>query len=263
MDEVEMEITQALINEIRLLGSDCYLMELLVPGIAEKAKPGQFVELKTVPQGYFDPLLARPISIYKINKAAGTIALIFKVVGRGTTLLAGYQKGEILEVFGPIGNGFVIPEAVNAIALVAGGIGMPPLFSLAESERQRNYTLFYGARNQRDLIELHEWERLNVPVVIATDDGSLGYHGLITEPLLKQINAQKVQFIVACGPKPMLRAVQKIALENNIPGLLSLESHMACGVGACLGCTCNTKAGYKRVCVDGPVFGMDEVNFDD
>jgi dihydroorotate dehydrogenase electron transfer subunit len=153
-----------------------------------------------------------------------------------------------------------MPET-RRIALIAGGIGMPPLFGLAETVRGPQYTLFYGARSQNDLLELDQWSKLGIPVHTATDDGSAGYHGLITDVLSNGLSAGAFDYLVACGPKPMLAAVQGLAVSHGVPGELSLESYMACGVGACLGCVCSTNQGYKRVCVDGPVFKAGEVKF--
>ena len=257
--------TQALITKINTLGAGYYELELLAPEIALAAKPGQFVQLKVAEPDTYDPLLGRPISFYRINPASGSIALIFKVMGRGTTLLAGKKAGEIIEVIGPIGNGFTIPEATRRLALIAGGIGMPPLFCLAEALRkakpQLEMAFFYGGRSSRDLLTLDAWETLNLKLYLTTDDGSQGDAGLVTESFLRHHQEAEYDFLVACGPNVMLKAVKAIAARERINGQMSLEAHMACGVGACLGCTCQTKTGNRRVCVDGPVFGLGEVEF--
>lgn len=255
-----MELVQALIVEKLILGPGYYRYDLLAPAIAAVARPGQFIEVKAAENGSADPILARPLSIYRIDPDAGVISILFKEVGRGTRMIGTKQTGHLITVFGPIGNGFTLPEA-RSVGLVGGGIGMPPLYGLAKACPGSQYTLFYGARSRKDLLELNSWSELGIPVRTATEDGSTGYHGLITDVLAKALSAGTVDYLVACGPKPMLAAVQKLAEAYGIPGELSLEAYMACGVGACLGCTCMTTHGYQRVCVDGPVFKIGEVNF--
>jgi len=253
---------------LRELAPAYFELRVLAPDIARLARPGQFAQLRVGQTGSIDPLLARPISISHADRASGEVSFIFKVVGRGTAMLAERAHNEHMVVLGPIGHPFEIPPAVTHLALVAGGVGMPPLFFLAETLR-REYpemaiTLYYGGRTQDDLLLLPEWEALGIArIVLATDDGSRGYHGLITEPLQCDLGQKSIDFLAGCGPRPMLRAVQKLAQAAGIPGQLSLEARMACGVGACLGCVCGTISGHRRVCVDGPVFSLDEVTIDD
>ena len=256
---------QAKIIGLAELSSGYFQLLLQAPAIAAAALPGQFVQIRVAGPGGIDPLLARPLSIHRALPS-GELSVIFKVVGRGTARLAAVKAGTSLTVLGPIGKGFAIPEFTGHLALLAGGVGMPPLFFLAEwlrrTRRAPAITLFYGGRNGADLLCLPEWEALWVSVVTATDDGSHGFHGLVTEPFRQQLTERAVDFLAACGPRPMLRAVQRLALAHGIPGQLSLEARMACGVGACLGCVCATLTGHRRVCVDGPVFALEEVNFD-
>ncbi len=253
---------KAVITENKFLGAGYHLLNLLVAEIPEAAKPGQFVQVRVTTEGN-EPLLSRPISIYRYDAASSSLALVFKVVGKGTDLLAKRNPGEIIELLGPLGNGFAIPETAKRVALIAGGVGMPPLYCLAEKLIRKGskteFNLFYGARTKSDLLELSAWERLKVKIFPMTDDGSYGKAGLVTESFQKEHEQTPFDFVVACGPQPMLKAVQQIALATNIPGQLSMEAHMACGVGACLGCVCKTKSGYQRVCVEGPVFEISEV----
>ncbi len=259
--------TQALILDASILAPGYYLFKVLAPEIAMTAGPGQFIQIGVNAPGANDPILPRPISLFSRNEAEGSISFIFKVVGRGTGILAGKKKGELLSVRGPIGNGFSVAGTVRNILLIAGGIGMPPLYFLAEfikqTAPQKELMLFYGGRTGRDLLVLEKWSDLGVKVFPATDDGSAGYHGIVTEYLSKELELKHMQtipdFLAACGPGPMLKAVQKITGVLGIPGQLSLEANMACGVGACLGCVCETTLGFRRVCADGPVFPADEV----
>lgn len=257
---------QATLTSRLELSPGYFQLQMHAPEIAAAAWPGQFLQIRVAEPGVVDPLLARPISIQQVQPDTGEISVIFKVVGRGTARLAGLHDGSTLCVLGPIGNGFHIPDAARAIALVAGGVGMPPLFFLAETlrraRREVSILCCFGGRSAADLLLLPQWEALNVTMLLATDDGSRGHHGLVTTLLRSQLAAHPIDFLAACGPRPMLRAVQRLAQDLGIAGQLSLEARMACGIGACLGCVCATVAGNRRVCVDGPVFPLDEVNFD-
>ncbi len=260
-----MHLVQSVISEIKQVGPGYFRLKLIASKIAAAAKPGQFIQIRVADELSVDPLLARPVSIFRINRGEGSISLLFKVVGRGTKLLASKRKGDTLPIWGPIGNGFEVPKETGNIALIAGGIGMPPLFCLQEQlSLQPNpprLTLFYGGRARQDLLGIDLWEKSSVPVKIATEDGSAGFKGFVTELFVNEHQTNKYDFIFACGPAPMLDAIQKIAVLSGIPGQVSLEAHMACGVGACLGCTCQTNKGSRRVCVDGPVFSIKEVIF--
>jgi dihydroorotate dehydrogenase electron transfer subunit len=257
---------KALLIENTGIAPGYYRMRLSAPEVAAVAQPGQFIQLRVAEAACTDPLLPRPISFFRINRTAGELELIYKTVGRGTQILAAQPTGVLLEILGPLGNGFTPPATSGKIALVGGGVGMPPLFCLAETLRvcqpELSITLFYGARSRADLLELDRWRELGVTVFAVTEDGSLGSRGLVTPILFEQMQQVNYDYLAACGPKPMLKAVQQLALDHQLTGELSLEAHMACGVGACLGCTCQTTRGYRRVCVDGPVFSLNEVKFD-
>lgn len=234
--------------------------------IAKTAMPGQFVEIK-VGDGT-DPLLRRPISIHGVSKQR--VRLIYEVIGPGTQLLSGRKAGDFLDVIGPLGNGFKYGRITKKYdkrenILVAGGMGVAPLVFLAEKMRLNKPLVLIGARKKDQILCLSEFKALGCKVMIATDDGSLGFKGKVTE-LLKEILSKKSQAdksvsIYACGPQPMLKAVARLSCANNIASQLSLETHMACGFGACLGCVVSTKSGYKRVCKDGPVFSGKELTW--
>ncbi len=260
-----MYLVQSVINEIKKVAPGYFRLKLTASEIAAAAKPGQFIQIRVGDELSVDPLLARPISIFRINKEEGSIYILFRVVGKGTKLLAAKGKGDVLTIWGPIGNGFEVPEEMGNIALIAGGIGMPPLFCLQEQlslrENPPSLTLFYGGRTANDLLEMDLWEKSGATIKIATEDGSIGQKGLITEVFINEHSINQYDFIITCGPAPMLAEIQKIAVLSRLPGQISLEAHMACGVGACLGCTCQTNRGSRRVCVDGPVFSIKEVVF--
>jgi dihydroorotate dehydrogenase electron transfer subunit len=211
------------------------------------------------------------------------------VLGEGTQILSQRRKGEFLQVIGPLGNGFSYrsqgQEVRRSSVLVAGGMGVAPLIFLAEKLREIQNpkskiqnTVLIGAKTKNQILCEKEFKSCGYEVKIATDDGSKGFKGKVTE-LLRDILAssfklqasskhitkpvacslQPLVAIYACGPKPMLKEIAMLSRKYNIPSQVSLEEHMACGIGACLGCAVNTKQGYKRVCQDGPVFFADEI----
>lgn len=261
IDEPLVRLDAVVISQ-RAVGKDLYQLIFSAPEFVSLARPGQFVEILTGDKHSSDPLLRRPISLYSLDKKLGQAGIVYRAVGRGTQWLADRRAGEQLDIFGPVGNGFILPADAKKILLVAGGIGMPPLYGLVQAYPDRDYLLYYGGQKASDLILLKEWEKLGVPYRLATDDGSGEFAGRVTDRL-KVETPLGFDLCCACGPKPMLRALQQYLTNNNIKGLFSLEERMACGVGACLGCVCKTKNdGYQRVCVDGPVFPAEEVVFE-
>lgn len=229
--------------------------------IAKNALPGQFVNLRV--SDSFEPLLRRPISIHAVKGAK--VKLFYEVVGEGTKVLSQRKPGEFLDVIGPLGNGFDYHLALRAKAgkniLIAGGMGVAPLFFLAEKIKLTKPLVLIGAKTKKQILCEQEFTKLGCCVKIATDDGSLGFKGRVTD-LLKIILGQiKPAALFSCGPRPMLKAVSEIARENKIKAQLSLEEHMACGIGACLGCVVATKTGYQRACKDGPVFSSEELTW--
>jgi dihydroorotate dehydrogenase electron transfer subunit len=248
------------------LGHGAFLLEFEAPEAARAAQPGQFVMLR-IPGA--EVLLRRPFSICGLpgtfaDGGATAMQLLYKVVGCGTTLLAQLRPGAPLDLIAPLGHGFSIdlPEGAEPL-LVAGGIGAGPFPALvaALASRGRRARMIYGARTAADL-SLLDWFRAHCDeVVVTTDDGSLGVKGLVTGPLEELLCGPGGGnlSLFACGPEPMLKAVARLAQERNTPCELSLEAHMACGFGACLGCVvpvrrgAGEEPGYDRVCREGPV----------
>ena len=264
-------LVNALVTEHRQVAEDIFLMSLLAPEIAASAKAGQFIHIKCG-KG-LDPLLRRPFSLSSIDKARGTVSVIFEVRGRGTELLSDMIVGQQLDVLGPLGNSFFLDDLTNDdyLILVGGGIGAPPLIALAQALKVRglsNVTAILGAAMQAKLLPKEIFGQLGVEVLFATDDGSIGHHGFVTD-LLPQLtmDTDNRYAVFACGPRGMLQAVGDYCIKRNIPCQLSLEEVMACGVGACQGCVCKVKGNsgfdYVRVCRDGPVFKAEEVVWDD
>ena len=238
----------------RVMGT--YLMWLECPDIAGKSKPGQFVMVRC------DNLtLPRPLSIHQVNN--GNIALLFAVLdgGQGTNWLAQCRPTERIQVFGPLGNGFSIDNKIKRLLLVAGGMGIAPLYYAAQNavERGLKVTLLIGAQTVKQLYPQHLLPA-GIDIFTATDDGSAGEKSMVPNLIMKHIN--QADQVFSCGPLAMYRFMannrKNLGMEG-LPVQVSLETTMACGHGVCYGCTIRTKQGLKQVCQDGPVFDMGEV----
>jgi len=198
-----------------------------------------------------EPLLARPVSIHDADK--DTISFLYQVRGRGTELLARADKGDTVALTGPLGNGFALDKLHGRIAIVTGGIGIAPIFYLAANLPPENVTVLAGFRSTPYAVA--ELLRLGVSVQVATEDGCGGTRGFCTDIF----DPTAFDTVVTCGPTPMMARVAQLCVQAHVPCQASLEAHMACGVGACLGCAFPTTSGNKRVCADGPVFDAAEV----
>lgn len=249
------------VRHIRL-SRDLFELELTVPKLAAECEPGQFVHVKV---GVEDsPLLRRPLSLYDVDREQGRIILLYKVVGRGTGLLSRVPVGDYVDIMGPLGRGFTLPGPECNALLVGGGVGIAPLIFLARVLKSRNcrVKVLHGTRTGDELVAAERLEQIGAEYMTATMDGSNGFKGLVTELLNSEIDPQWAQFLYTCGPEPMMAVVAGYARDHNLPGQVSLEEHMACGVGACLGCARQTRADeqkYIKVCKDGPVFDVNDV----
>ena len=232
------------------------------PEIAALSKAGQFVHIR-VP-GF---TLRRPISICEVDKQAGTLRILFDVRGEGTRVLAQTKEGDLLDVMGPLGNGFELLEPNQKAVVVGGGIGVPPMLETAKSYG-KNATAILGFRDKDKIVLTEDFEAQHNRVMLATDDGSAGHHGLVTDLLRKRFEEGLPDIVYACGPKIMLKFVAQMCAEHGVRCQVSLEERMACGVGACLGCATPIRRDdgsvtYLHVCKDGPVFDAERVVFDD
>jgi dihydroorotate dehydrogenase electron transfer subunit len=258
---------KALQSKVKILGNlklceGYFKLKLFSRGIASAALPGQFVMLRISEAAV--PLLRRPLGVHNVNLKSGAVDLLYEVVGKGTELLSRKKPGEYIDILGPLGNGFDLRRPkVERIApiLVAGGMGVAPLVFLAEKLKAKKCLVLIGARTKEQLLCVKDFARLGCKVKVATDNGSAGFKGRVTGLLKNELVAQacRQSMIYACGPEPMLKALSCLAENCNIPAQLSLEAHMSCGFGACLGCVVNTVNGYKRVCKEGPVFLADQI----
>ena len=238
------------------LSPEYFKLTFRAPEIARGAAPGLFVNLKVDAP---ELCLRRPISIHGVR--GDEVDLLVGVHGAGTRWLRERQVGERLDLLGPLGGrGLSIAPAARRVALVGGGVGIPPLRFLAERARGTGVesTAFVGARNSDRLLGVEDFMALGVSVVTSTDDGSAGFHGTAVQALEAHLADQPVDQILSCGPTPMMRAVAELALARGIPCEVCLEARMACAVGACLSCVVETKVTgwqrYQRVCTEGPVF---------
>ena len=248
------------VTSIDQLASDVYRLVVHAPLIAGAACPGQFVMVRVADR--FDPLLRRPFSIHR-QLSDGTLGLLFKTIGKGTEMLAHVAVDDSLDLIGPLGRGFNI-AIEQPVCVIGGGMGIAPLFFLAKqlllSDRQSDMDhVLLGARNKEELALLaDEFVELGYPVQTATDDGSMGHHGFIPDLLDAVLPA--VSRVYTCGPHPMMKTIVNKCQQANVSCQVSLETHMACGLGACLGCTVPGADGkYVHVCRQGPVFYSGEV----
>lgn len=249
--------------ENRKLARQTYLMRLEAPAVARSGVPGQFVMVRTGPDPDRggSPLLKRPFSLHRLGPN-DEISLLYRVVGVGTGLLSQVRPGESLELLGPLGHGFRPASTLPVAYLVGGGIGVAPMMALAENlALDTAVTVFYGERSAADCLPDDYVDRFPGRIVLTTDDGTAGAHGLVTGPLADALSAHPAP-VFACGPRPMLAAVAALAARFGVEAQVSLEAHMACGMGACLGCATRVaEDAYARVCVEGPVFRAEEVRW--
>jgi dihydroorotate dehydrogenase electron transfer subunit len=232
------------------------------------AKPGQFVMLG-FPESV-DPLLRRPFSIHRRIAGDGAfcgIELLYKIVGPATRRLSRLAAGASVSLLGPLGSAFVLPAGARRLYLAAGGVGVAPLLFFAEHLGRRQLQmldcrLFLGGRSREDLLCAEDFERLDITVVPTTDDGSCGDQCRVTTPLEDAIRMAPPDLVLACGPREMLACVRGIVRQHGIACQVSIETMMACGMGACLGCAVKgypVGTRFLHACMDGPVFDADEI----
>jgi len=274
------------------IGPERYKMALSAPQIARQAQPGQFIHTRVSKS--FLPLLRRPFSVHRVQ--GQKIEILYKVVGKGTEILSRKKRGEYLDILGPLGTGYRLPQQekgqqekgqqergqvqylkesptaaskISDIILVAGGTGVASLLFLAESISVANPELsilvLIGAKNREELLCETDFRRMGCRVEVATENGKRGYKGLASDLLQKFLplpGETRKPLVFACGPSEMLKKIGKISRKRRFPCQVSLEECLACGVGACLGCVVKARGStyiYKRVCKDGPVFDAGEL----
>jgi dihydroorotate dehydrogenase electron transfer subunit len=279
-DRAEQVRSPIVLNE--QMARDTFKLRVDCPQIAARITPGQFVMLRLA--GWNDPLIGRPFALYDcIADEQGQpryLDVVYLRHGKLTSRLASMSAGQLIDLWGPLGNGFA-PQACEHLIMVAGGIGQTPFLALAKEHLgQQTYgeparevasvpkvSLCYGARSADYLAGIEDFEQAGIELHISTDDGSRGHHGLVTDTLREVIAQQADRAacrIVCCGPEPMMQAVAKVAAESNVACQVSLETPMACGIGICFTCVAKVigpdgQWDYKRTCVEGPVFEAEQI----
>ncbi len=258
------EVEKAKLIEKEYLKDDIIRFKVQADKVVKDAKPGNFIEIRV--SETTAPFLRRPISIYNFEKEEGTLEFIFQIKGEGTKLLSKKEKGDLIDIIGPLGMGTFKINKYEKIAIIGGGIGVFPLYELSKEAKKdnKNVNIYLGFRNKEYVVLEKEFKEVSDKLVVTTDDGTYGIKGFAINELEKDLEG--VECIYACGPLPMLRAVKKLATEKDIPCQISLEERMGCGIGVCLGCAVKTARStnenpeYFHVCKAGPVFQAKDVD---
>lgn len=248
------------------IARDTFLMGLRSPEMAATAEPGQFVMIRV--HAGMDPLLRRPFSVCGIQDD-DVLLILYRVAGKGTAIMAETPEGEWFSVLGPLGKGFKLPNPLQLPLLISGGIGIAPLLFLAQLMKSRPIQLMMGFGSASEIVAIEQILDYTVDFVIATDDGSAGHAGPVTELMEAHLRKGGVErdslSVFTCGPVTMLKKVATIVFNRNIPCQASLEAVMACGLGVCQGCAVKAAAdeerSYYHVCTDGPVFSVESIDW--
>lgn len=234
-----------------------YLLKIDAQPIFKDIAPGQFVHIR-VSDG-LEPFFRRPFSVYRAQKY---LEIFYEVVGPCTRILSSKKKGDSLDVLGPLGNPFCLPpKGIKQVVMIAGGIGVAPFLILSDVLKNKGYELIllYGGRTKAHVYPMKEFKQNKCRVFVSTDDGSVGVKGRVSGLFSKMNPDPRTTFLYTCGPKPMMASVQRYASEHNLQGQACCEEVMACALGACLGCSIETRSGFKTCCYEGPVFNLREV----
>lgn len=249
-------LEQATIRLHNSLDPQTYLLRLEAPRIAQESYPGQFVNIKFVSPTQH--LLRHPFGVAGVDTQEGTFDLIYRTVGEFTHHLTVLQPGDKVDVLGPLGHGFDL--AAEKVLLVGGGTGLAPLLFLAAKLGAQKTDVLMGGKMQSDLF----WQNIYKPhahqIFVTTDDGSVGTRGTVMAKLPALLQEYTYDCVYTCGPSAMMQAVAACCQAHNVPCQVSLERYMACGLGACLSCTCQGREKRLKVCTDGPVFWAKEVS---
>ena len=277
-----VQLTVPVIEQVRM-AKDTYRLRLFCPEIARAILPGQFFMIRAA--GGNDPLLARPFALYDVYEENGQKAGLdfgYLVIGKLTSLMPNWQPGDPVEIWGPLGNGFPLPECRHLMC-VAGGIGQTPFLAVIRealgrktygsparkiSKRPETVSFCYGVRSKEYLAGVEDFEDDGLKIYLATDDGSHAHRGFVTELLAEALASDNPpDCVYTCGPEPMMHKAADLCARHNAACWLSLETPMACGIGACFSCVTRIKEGdgwdYRRTCVEGPVFPADQLVLSD
>ena len=242
------------------VAKDIYKAVMAFDDLPQGIKGGQFVHIKLNDNSH---VLRRPFCICDFDENAKTVTICYAVVGEGTKELAGYNVGTEVKAMLPLGNGFTPDDKMKKIVLLGGGMGSAVLPAIPRAFKDREYVTYLGFANKDKVVLEKEMRELAGEVVVATDDGSYGRKGFVTNILAEDMKKLNPDVVFCCGPEVMYKALKKALAPFDVPVIVSLEARMGCGIGACLVCNCkikrNGQEGYLRVCADGPVFALDEV----
>lgn len=260
-----MEHKKLVCEKARILSNDpvgpnLYIMKLESPRIAAGLAGGQFVHMR-VP-GMEGHILRRPFSVLETQPREGTLEILYQDLGFGSHRMTELAAGQEVDQIGPVGHGWQEPPECGRALLVGGGVGAAPLFMQAKKlvAQGVQVEVVLGAQTEAALVLRGRYAALlGRDAHLATDDGSLGFHGFCTQPASDLLDAGGFDYAACCGPEPLMRAVAHLAHEHGVPCQVSMERRMACGIGACLSCVVDTHEGKRRACVDGPVFDAEEV----
>lgn len=252
----------------RLSKNNIYLTRFHCPDISKNSSSGQFVNVK-VSHGFL-PLLRRPFSICKVDKAAGWFELLWQIVGQGTALMADYKVEDVVNIIGPLGQGFRIKPEIESAILVGGGLGIAPLPFLCQDILEKSsadIAVYVGVRSKADLAMVELFNDFDINIIQCTEDGSAGIQGYVTKPLIEKLTTKGsvTPVLFSCGPEGFLQRMIDIADEFQVEGQISVETVMGCGFGICVGCPVAVRdyaegeRKYKLTCMDGPVFDSREV----
>ncbi len=268
MTDMQTRLSTREVIENQEIGPGYFRMRIACGPVFQTASPGQFVMIRV--QGQTMPLLSRPFSIHDLIMSDSSVVafdLLYKIVGSGTKKLSLIRPGDQIDVLGPLGRGFSNQSHYRRIYMVAGGVGIAPFVFLGrhlmrQGIRSQQITLFIGGRSSSDLLCLGMFEDMGIGIQISTDDGSAGQHNLVTKTLAEAFKQVRPDMIFTCGPIAMLREMIKLSKQSGIPCQVSIETRMACGMGACLGCAVEQpkmQSAYLHACTDGPVFDADSI----
>ena len=244
-----MNVLRSKILENSFVSEKIYKLVAEFSDDKDEMKPGQFFMIKTLDNSF---LLPRPISVNDAEK--NTVTFLYRIEGKGTAAISSMKKNEDIQLFGPLGNGFDISKLNGKIAVIGGGIGIAPLLFLVK-KLGKSADVFLGYRDNVYITD--EFKKYAAYTTVVTEDGSFGEKGFVTD----YVNYEDYDAVVTCGPEIMMKKIAEKCREKNVKCYISLERRMACGMGACLGCTVETVNGNKRACKDGPVFLCDEIVF--
>ena len=262
------KVKKAVVASNRRVAADHFVIDVHAPYLAKSSKPGQFVMVK-VSEKTTDPLLRIPLGVHEIGRKR--ISLLYKVVGTATEILSSRRDGTEVDILGPLGNGFdtrISRGADGPALLLGGGHGAAPLYALAKELllKKKKVEVFLGAGTAAHIVCASQLKKRGARVHLATEDGTRGFKGYVTDLFRERLAKAKRTdpdrcSLYACGPRPMLACLYSIINGKISRAQVSLDAYMACGIGACLGCAVRTRAGYKMVCKDGPVFDIDEIDW--